>query len=168
MAELNPYSPPSSVVTNEEGETVLATRGERFGGVLVDGIVLALVNLPIMYVTGYFEKAMQGTTSIGDTIIYSVMSIIIYLLLNGYLLANYGQTIGKRVVGTKIVSYQDENLLPLWKLMVYRFLPIQVVSLIPIVGGFFSLADALFIFRGDKRCIHDHIAGTKVIQVASS
>ena len=35
-----------------------------------------------------------------------------------------------------------------------------VLSLIP----FYTLVDILLIFREDRRCIHDMIAGTKVVQ----
>jgi uncharacterized RDD family membrane protein YckC len=36
---------------------------------------------------------------------------------------------------------------------------------LPCIGPFYSLADILCIFREDRRCLHDHIAGTKVVQV---
>jgi hypothetical protein len=39
------------------------------------------------------------------------------------------------------------------------------VSLIPTLGGLLTLVDALFIFGGSRRCVHDLIAGTKVIRV---
>jgi hypothetical protein len=37
--------------------------------------------------------------------------------------------------------------------------------MIPFIGNFVNLADALFIFGEEHRCLHDHIAGTKVISV---
>jgi hypothetical protein len=40
-----------------------------------------------------------------------------------------------------------------------------VLQYIPGVGSIIGLADLLFIFRQDRRCIHDFIAGTKVIQL---
>ncbi|MEA2700447.1 MAG: hypothetical protein QOI66_4718, partial [Myxococcales bacterium] len=40
-----------------------------------------------------------------------------------------------------------------------------IISAIPYLGGLYALVDALFIFRDDRRCIHDLIAGTRVIAV---
>jgi len=47
-----------------------------------------------------------------------------------------------------------------------RYIPIWIVGLIPGVGIALTILDALFIFRDDRRCIHDLIAGTKVITTA--
>ncbi len=55
--------------------------------------------------------------------------------------------------------------LPVQRLLGLRYLPWWAASIVPFVGGLFALIDALFIFRKDHRCIHDHIAGTKVVQV---
>jgi hypothetical protein len=40
-----------------------------------------------------------------------------------------------------------------------------VVAMIPVVGGLISLVDIVLIFRRDRRCLHDHIAGTRVLAV---
>ena len=85
------------------------------------------------------------------------------MLLNGYLLSTRGQTIGKLVVGTKIVDADTEQLVPLWPLFFKRFLLIQILSAIPLVGNFVGLADTLLIFRENKRCLHDDLANTKVV-----
>ena len=39
------------------------------------------------------------------------------------------------------------------------------IGWIPVVGGLFGLLDALYIFGDEHQCIHDKIAGTKVISV---
>jgi uncharacterized RDD family membrane protein YckC len=49
-----------------------------------------------------------------------------------------------------------------------RYFPIWVVSLIPFVGAFLILIDLLSIFRSDQRCIHDWLAGTRVVAVSWS
>lgn len=36
----------------------------------------------------------------------------------------------------------------------------RILSFIP----FYALVDILFIFREDRRCLHDRIAGTQVVQ----
>jgi len=43
------------------------------------------------------------------------------------------------------------------------FLP-GVIEAVPYVGGLFGLIDILFIFGDERRCIHDLMAGTKVVE----
>jgi uncharacterized RDD family membrane protein YckC len=33
-----------------------------------------------------------------------------------------------------------------------------------LLGAFYSIADVLFIFGKDRRCLHDLLAGTRVVQ----
>ncbi len=49
------------------------------------------------------------------------------------------------------------------KLIGLRYLPLSIAVLIPYVGMIFVFIDPLFIFREERRCIHDFIAGTKVV-----
>ncbi len=49
------------------------------------------------------------------------------------------------------------------KLLGLRYVLVLLVRAIPIIGDLLGLADALFIFRSDRRCAHDLIAGTKVV-----
>jgi uncharacterized RDD family membrane protein YckC len=49
-------------------------------------------------------------------------------------------------------------------LILKRYLPISVVSVIPVVGPLLTLIDILFIFRSDRRCVHDLIADTQVLE----
>lgn len=49
------------------------------------------------------------------------------------------------------------------KILLARQLPVQVMSVLPGVGGLLAILDVLFIFRKDQRCLHDLIAKTRVI-----
>jgi hypothetical protein len=44
----------------------------------------------------------------------------------------------------------------------------MVLQQIPGINIFAGLLDPLFIFRQDRRCIHDFIAGTKVINLVGA
>lgn len=146
-------------------EQELATRGQRLAAVVIDGlissvcaIVVMMALLPIM---GSDVETMS--TSFTTTLVATVINIGIFLLINGKFLASNGQTVGKKLMGVKIVSLSG-GILPLKNVILRRYAPPVLISIIPIIGGIFCLADVLCIFRGDRRCIHDLIAGTKVVR----
>jgi uncharacterized RDD family membrane protein YckC len=171
MNQENRYEPPRSEVADvkSEGDTELASRGARLGGSILDGLFVSAIIVPIMFATGYFQKAVSGVTPLfGAQLVYLLVGFGVYLLLHGYLLHTYGQSIGKRLAGTRIVSVEDNRILPLWKVIVLRQLPVAAISLAPFAGQLVSIVDTLFIFRSDKRCIHDLIASTKVVSATAS
>jgi len=166
MNEANIYSPPASVLEISNAD-ILASRWARLGGSIVDTVALMIISGPVMYFTGFWEKVMSGNVPILDTIIYGLFGLGVYLALNGYLLSKQGQTIGKKVAGTRIVSVDTNEIIPLWKTFLVRYLPLTVSSNIHLVGQFVAILDSLFVFRKDKRCIHDLIARTKVIRATA-
>ena len=85
-----------------------------------------------------------------------------YVIINYWLLERKGQTLGKWCVDIAIVGNNNEQKTAL-HIVIYRILAVWLFNLIPIIG----LIDSLFIFRSNRRCIHDLIAGTKVINVES-
>jgi uncharacterized RDD family membrane protein YckC len=87
----------------------------------------------------------------------------VYVVVNGYFLATRGQTVGKMMVGIRIVSADTGEILPLWRVLVLRFLPVQLIQIVPGIGPVLWLVDTLFIFGDARRCVHDYVAGTIVI-----
>ena len=74
-----------------------------------------------------------------------------------------GQSIGKRIMGVRIVKSADcEPPGFVSGILMRAFVP-GLVGSVPYIGGVFSLADILFIFASDHRCLHDMMAGTIVI-----
>ncbi len=161
----NPYSPPGSVIGEKRQSTQLASRWLRLAGALIDGLVVFAIVFPIMFLSGYFEKALDGEQTLGDTILFGAFGLAVSLLVHGYFLAKEGQTIAKKLLGMRIVSVEDGQILPLWKVYGLRYIPLAIVAQIPLVGTVTGLANALFIFGEERRCIHDYIAGTKVVMV---
>jgi uncharacterized RDD family membrane protein YckC len=148
-----------------ETTPVLASRWKRLGGALIDAIIALAVMIPFMVATGVYEQITQPhqEMSMGQQILFFLFGQIVFLAINGYLLAKQGQTVGKKIVGTRIVAFTDGQRLPLGKVYGLRYLPLSAFALVPVVGGLTGLADPLFIFRKDKRCLHDLIAGTQVV-----
>jgi len=148
-----------------ESTQKLASRWKRLAGVILDCIILIAMITPIILVAAALMRADQGLQmSIGSwKICCFVIGLAGFLLVNGYLLAKQGQTVGKKLVGIRIVSHVDEHIVPLGTSFGLRYLPLCQIAQVPIIGNIFTIVDTLFIFRDDKRCIHDLIAGTKVV-----
>jgi uncharacterized RDD family membrane protein YckC len=73
-----------------------------------------------------------------------------------------GQTLAKKWMGIKVVktdgspvNFVSGVLLREWILM--------GASAIPYIGSVVGIVDAVMIFNQARRCLHDQIAGTKVI-----
>jgi len=145
----------------------LASRSERLGAILIDSLFVGVPIFAFLILRFGFNGILELQKEYG--LAFSVVSFLvgqaIYLIANGWLLFKYGQTIGKKLMSIKIVD-QKEVLPPFYRVYGLRQFLISLIVMIPILGNFFSIVDALFIFRNDKRCIHDHLAETKVVKVA--
>lgn len=98
-------------------------------------------------------------------VIYFISALVIaliYFLLNGYWLYKDGQSIGKKIMGIKIVD-EKGKIPPLGITFGYRFLIMLFVSSLPLVGWILFIIEVLFIFGKKRKCLHDYIADTKVI-----
>jgi uncharacterized RDD family membrane protein YckC len=166
----NPYAPslgPSLLPEEQLGQGELATLGERFAGSLIDGIINLVVALPVGFAVGLGMGSAFGNGPVQNIVVQilgGVVGILLFLAVQGYFLATRSQTIGKMALGTKIVT-DDGGTLPFGELYAKRYLILQLVALIPFIGGFIGLVDAVMIFRSNRKCLHDDIAGTKVIKL---
>ncbi len=176
----NPYAAPQTEIrtqtasTRVSGKRPLATRWQRLGGYLIDYALLIVGLIVVMMPTGFvlglvhpdyfFGEDPSPMAEIIEQGIALVVMSAVFLALNGYLLANRGQTIGKYILKTQIVSDKNE-LVPWPRIFLLRYLAFWFISMIPAVGGLLSLGDSLAIFRGNHKCWHDEIAGTKVVML---
>jgi len=164
MDENNVYSPPAADLTVTSTDN-LASRWTRLGAAILDTIFIMMFAIPIMIYGGYWDRAVAGEATLMDTLLLFTFGIVVYLAMNGYLLSRHGQTVGKKIMRIKIVKLDRDEILPLWKVFCLRYLPVDIVAQIPLLGPWLAIIDALFIFRRDKRCLHDFIAGTRVIRL---
>ena len=98
-----------------------------------------------------------------------LLGIAGYLLVNGWLLYSRGQTLGKLMTKIQIVSANSGEVAPFWKLIVIRawFFALLYLPLGYSFVGLFALVpviDHAFALRSDRRCLHDLLCGTRVVQ----
>jgi uncharacterized RDD family membrane protein YckC len=84
------------------------------------------------------------------------------------LIAWRGQNLGKLLVGIRVVRIDTGAPAGFLRGVVLRFgLPVSLVIVLNgvfMLGFVFLLVDYAFMFRDDRRCLHDLIAGTKVVR----
>ncbi len=167
MDENNPYADPTTRIADavDDPSDALAGRWVRLGAAILDGLLLLVILLPIQWFGGLLPAAMSaGRSGLPTTtlVLWGALGLIVFIAVQGGPLHQSGQTWGKRVMDIRIVDLEG-NKPPLWRLLALRYLPLQAVGQIPILGVVVGLLNPLLIFRADRRCLHDHIAGTKVI-----
>ena len=141
----------------------LARPLDRFWAVLIDGLIFSPLLLG-MGLAAYMMKIGSLSSVLG--MIGTMVLGLGMLALAGYqiyLLTTQGQTIGKRKMGLRIVRVKDLSNGGFVTNVLLRGVVRAVIGVIPFLGAIFTIADPLCIFRADRRCLHDHIAGTCVI-----
>lgn len=94
-----------------------------------------------------------------------IFPYLMFFTFNGFSLFQRGQTIGKRIVGIAIVTLDNQK--PAFLPLIFnRYLTQWVIGLLPGFGFILRVADVLAIFWTNKRCVHDLIAKTKVIDLS--
>lgn len=145
-------------------EAPLAGRGARLGAAILDGILMSVMVVPVLFFFGVYDAAFNGQApSWTLNLIGLPVGFIAWMLVNGYFLHQSGQTLGKKALGIRMVDLAGEK--PgLARLAGLRFLLMQVFYSVPVAGGLVALLDCLMIFGKEKRCLHDRIAGTRVVK----
>ncbi|MDQ2044938.1 RDD family protein [Pseudoalteromonas sp. 20-92] len=153
-------SPSVNVVSKVAGEK--ATRSDRLVAAIVDGVLGVVCFIPVFMLVG-FDNLSQPTLTLSAGLLgYGILST---LVLHGYLMYQRGQTIGKSLMSIRIENL-DGTQASFTTIYFKRMLSMQLLSLAPSVGQFIAgLVNPLFILGKDKRCLHDHLAGTKVSYV---
>ena len=143
----------------------LAGRGRRLGAYLIDLIIagIVLVILAVLNIGISFEDVARDPMTQQMSTAGGIAYLVIFMVINGYLLVTKGQTLGKLVLGIRIVDAGSNGAATAVKILGLRYVLVMLVGAIPIIGGLLGVIDFLFIFREDRRCVHDLIAGTKVV-----
>lgn len=164
----NPYSPPS--LENDPSplgppaSLPLATLGQRFAASLLDSLIvygpliLIAVFVPFPFLNGLVESE-----DFLSEAIFAGIAFLLFLIVNLYLIRNHDQTIGKLALGIKVTDLNGGSPSTACQAGL-RYSFYHLVTAIPVIGGLLSLINVLLIFDRSRRCLHDLIAGTRVVK----
>jgi uncharacterized RDD family membrane protein YckC len=160
---MDPYQPQDTY------EVEAATRLSRLGAVLVDGLVgfaplgAILLMLPMLLLKG-------GTSGLLILLGLAALVAVAVLITQIVLVARHGQTIGKKVLGIRMITSAGD-IPSVWRVFFLRWLPFVVAAgvleyMLKLrgIGNVVHLLDALLIFQPNRRCLHDLLADTHVIK----
>ena len=164
-------------------ELTPADRLTRLFAVLIDSAIGVLCALPGALVLGsaFFQIVIDASrglepdfTDIEPGRLLLGMALIglgtfSLLLVQIIMVSMRGQTIGKRLLGIRIVRFGDGSNPGFVRAWLLRSLGVGLIGtlaalILPMLGNLFSIVNYAFIFRADRRCLHDFIADTKVVK----
>ncbi|MFB4296044.1 RDD family protein [Actinomadura sp. NTSP31] len=165
---------------------VLAGRGLRFVAGLLDNLIVGIFGLPVLLLSIRWDR-MREVTEGGRTLddpldmynlprLFAGYVVVILLGFAYYTVqhARWGQTLGKRAVGIRVVRAGDHTAAG-WGQIVVRqgfiYLGAILTTVLNILlpfGGLFGLIamldDAWILWDGDRQAVHDMVAGTVVVR----
>jgi uncharacterized RDD family membrane protein YckC len=158
----DPYAAPAAPLAEPVADFVLAERGTRLGAALIDGLLKLFIWLPALALIPLSANGREPSTpefiAVGGAMLLVVIALIAW---NCVWLLRYGQTPGKRALGIRIVR-RDGTPADLGRLIGLRFAPMFFINLV--FGALSWLVDVLLIFGEERRCLHDLMADTVVVQ----
>jgi uncharacterized RDD family membrane protein YckC len=175
--EPNPYAPPTSDVDGalklgDTAQQVLAERSARARAALIDillclpaalsGILVLGIALGIGSGLGIAAAAAAQHPSETLARVGAGLGCIALLIYQWTLVVRSGQSLGKRWLRLRIVKL-DGSPVTFNRGVLLRSGVTLIITSIPYLGSAFLLLDILPIFGEKRRCLHDYIAGTKVI-----
>ena len=180
------YPTPAVSVTDTIPTQVRAEQGQRLLARIIDWIIEIICVIPGAVILGTeviklvmsmsqgkepdFEQLDIPKLILGGSIL--AFASLGLLAVQVWMLSTRGQTIGKRIVGIKVVKADGSaaGFVNGWLMRELLITAIGIAtSLIPIIGPIllrpaFHIVDWCLIFRDDQRCLHDQMAGTKVVK----
>jgi uncharacterized RDD family membrane protein YckC len=170
----NPYAPPTAQVADaveHSDELQIAGRGTRLGAYLLDVLVSILFAVPALIAGGASMFTSLASANPENMIalftgtfgVLLLVGMLAYAVITIILVHKNGQTIGKKLLGIKVVRKEGARA-SLGRIFWLRNIVNALPSMIPVVGGFYFFIDSLFIFSESNQCVHDKIADTIVVR----
>lgn len=166
----NPYAPPQATVrdiADPTARTEPAERVTRLGAAVLDGIIgMVIMAIPgalgvLIILFGNRNGENPVTVVAGSLVILA--GVAAWGWLTYVNVKRSGQTLGKKVVGIKVVR-TDGAPASVGRIFWLRNVVNALIGAIPLLGSIYSLVDILFIFSDTRQCLHDKLADTIVVK----
>ncbi|HKI38045.1 MAG TPA: RDD family protein [Gemmataceae bacterium] len=156
-----PPAPLAPIVSRDPPDPrPLAGRGERLAAALLDGVVcLIALSASLLIATALGQHVQATSVRLG-----AVAGVLAVEVVQIILLSLRGQTLGKALMGLRIVAHSDGSNPGFLRAVVLRRVLPGFLAAVPCLGKLFFLIDCLSIFGDTRRCYHDLFAGTKVVR----
>ena len=151
--------PAYAAAAAERGQ--LASIGQRIGARLLDGLIIGLPLTILVFASSDFSEDRE---TISTPVWVQLLAAAVSALYEIVLIRQRGQTVGKRVLGIKVVRVTD-GALPDWTASIVRYVLPVVPVLVP-VPGVFLLSIVVYlvaIVHPLRQGWHDRAAGTIVV-----
>lgn len=156
---------PAQMVQQDNPVEELAGRGSRLLAYILDGVIIAGPFLVTMFLVDGMAWLEDDAVPSTPALIVGGGMLLIAVIANLIFLSTRGQSMGKMAMKIKIIDYNTGETAGFFRAVFMRGFVGGLPRLIPIVGGLYDLADPLFIFGEERRCLHDMIGGTSVVRV---
>lgn len=159
----------------------LASLWQRFAGFVIDSFIPLLFVIPGMIpilMTVFRLAAMERNggqpaqlDSTGVAMLCTGVGImfiggLLLFVAQIYLLWVRSQTIGKILMKTQIVDFETGKPAEVLATVVLRTIVNGLIANLPCIGVIYGFVDVFFIFRDDRRCLHDLLASTTVVDIS--
>jgi uncharacterized RDD family membrane protein YckC len=157
---MSDFDPP--IIVETPRADALASIGKRALAQFLDGLV---VGIPLFAITAALGYRLTDSSLSNSALTWlTVLWVGANLMYNIIGVAVYGYTVGKRIVGIKVVSRADGGRVT-WTYASLRALIPTAVQLVPVVGPGLSLVVYLrAVFHPLRQGLHDVAAGTIVVK----
>ena len=100
-------------------------------------------------------------------VLVMIVGWIVLMVWQIYLLATRSQTVGKYLMKTQLLDINTGQPAGLVNTLLLRSIVNGIICGLPFgIGGIYSIVDICFIFREDRRCVHDLLASTVVVDIS--
>jgi uncharacterized RDD family membrane protein YckC len=130
----------------------------RFGARFIDGILLGVINIVIAFIMGIglFRGSYTSHPAVSMQLLGNLIGMVIAMTYETWFLGRYGATLGKMACDLRVVRADGSPLT--YGRGCGRYFATWLSGLTLCIGYIIAAFDS------QKRALHDHVCGTRVIR----